>query len=184
MKQVPVGMEAFVQYIPNIDRTLDYKTYYGTNPEKIDILKNFQDYQLISLGEHSNLDVSVLPEHHKLAVKLFRAKAFAASMVYNMIKFQSEKHNVQTGPWANDPDPKIMATIVAKNQNISVENAAKLVEFKQREMRFLSNTIDSLRFDAELRLLNATTTDEVIDQFGLIQVQSMLGTSIDLKTVF
>jgi len=183
MKYVPLGLESFDQYIPNVDRTLDYKSYYGTNTEKINLLKALNNYTLICPGAGSSIGIKELPENHRSAVRLARVKCIAAILSYNMIKFQSEKFNAKTGPWANNPSSEIMAKVVINNQGIPVTDAMKLVEFKQREIKLVSDYIDSMRFDAELRLINATTTDEVIDQFELIKVYSMVSTSIDLKTV-
>ena len=182
MKYVPFGLESYDQYLPNIERTLDYRVYYGTNPENIDLTTAFRNYTLTMDG--AELAIVELPEKHMSAVRLARAKCMAAIMSYNMIKFQLEKFNVKTGPWANNPDPIIMAKVVAANQIISMADAIKLVEFKQREMKLLSDSIDSLRFDAEMRLVNATTTDEVVEQFELIKVHAMVSYSIDLKTAF
>lgn len=184
MKYVPLGLESFDQYIPNVDKTLNYTAYHDVNTEKINLSKAFSEYTLIVSNTKLKIDIKELPEKHRSAVILARAKCMAAIISYNMIKFQLEKFNVKTGPWANSPSPKIMAGVVSNNQNIPIADAMKLVEFKQREIKLISDYIDSMQFDAELRLINATTTDEVVDQFELIKVYAMVGTSIDLKTLF
>ena len=184
MLTAAAGTESVITYIPNLDNTLDYKVYVGPRPTKFDIRKAFVNYTLIKDDTPGKISTGPLADHHLSAVKLSRAKCFAAQIIRNILKFQDEKHNTTTGPWAIDGlDLNIIAGPIKRYYNLNDVDAKKFAKFKQQEINLISSKINAAKLDAELRIMQAKSIEELLERFELIKAYSMINPEFNLRAL-
>lgn len=154
--------------VPSCCPELDYGVYSGPGPDINQFWREFKQYNLACfvVSPPPTLALDPLPPEFAQEVKLCRAKCYASQLINNQINWALEKNGLFDNPLIDNSLGDRLFEIYQRKQNITEDQARRLVEFKQHEHNMKLNDLKATQVEAELDIVNATTVDSVLTVFN------------------